>query len=177
VLDVLKQWQHERVPLVIRKATSSDTELVISSRLDFLRDVRGTGFEASSDLTARTRSFVIAESDGGRLHTWVAEEAERFAGIVSLLLWPRPPRPEDSRVFDGYIINMFVPPDRQRQGIGKQLLERCLASAPELGIGRFVLHTTDEGRQLYESTGFRHTQKWMHLAVADFDDQPNEDRA
>lgn len=45
-----------------------------------------------------------------------------------------------------------MPPHQQRRGIGKRLLEHCLNSAKELGIGRFVLHSTDAGRRLYESS-------------------------
>ena len=154
------------VTTVIRKATAADTDLVVSSRLDFLRTVRSTRIlDRETELEAETRAFVLAEREAGRLHTWIAEDAGEFVGIVSVLLWPRPPRPEDPRVADGYIINMFVRPDRQRQGIGGLLLAECLESARELGVARFVLHSTDEGRHLYESTGFRPTQKWMALTV------------
>ncbi len=151
---------------VIRKATASDVDLVVSSRLDFLRAVRSTEVLASQDeLEAETRSFVLTEGDAGRLHTWIAEDTGQFVGIVSVLLWPRPPRPVDLRRADGYIINMYVRPDRQRRGVGAQLLARCLSSARELGVSKFVLHSTDEGRPLYESAGFRPTQNWMTLAV------------
>lgn len=162
--------------LVTRKATTSDVDLVVSSRLAFLRQVRRHDFDESSNLETDTRSFIVAETGQRRLRTWIAEEAEQFAGIVSLLLWPRPPRPEHSRVFDGCIINMFVPPDRQHQGIGRRLLDQCLGSAAELGIGKFVLHTTDEGHHLYEATGFTPTQNWMQLAVTDADTRNGERR-
>ena len=151
---------------MIRKATGADVDLVVSSRLDFLRAVRATEvLEGESKLEAETRSFFLAEWEAGKLHTWLAEDAGQLVGIVSVLLWPRPPRPEDLRVADGYIINMFTRPDRQREGIGAELLSQCLESARELGVGRFVLHSTDDGRQLYESAGFRPTQNWMALAV------------
>ncbi len=152
--------------MVICSATPSDIDLVVSSRLDFLDEVRAPNVRDGAVLEVETRSFVIAESTAGRLHTWIAEDGGEFAGIVSVLLWPRPPRPDDFRVMDGYIINMFVPPHRQRRGVGRRLLEHCLHSSRELGIGRFVLDSTDQGRRLYESVGFTPTANWMDLPVA-----------
>ena len=164
--DVARDANIACVTAVIRKATVADVDLVVSSRLDFLRAVRSTEIlDGEAQLAAKTRSFVRAEFEAERLHTWIAEQPGEFLGIVSLLLWSRPPRPGNLRVADGYIINMYVRPDRQRQGIGGLLLAECLQNGRELGVARFVLHSTDEGRHLYESIGFRPTQNWMTLAT------------
>lgn len=157
---------------MIRKATAADLDLVVSGRLDFLRSVRATEIlEGEEQLEAETRSFVLSEGTAGRLYTWIAEDAGQFVGLVSVLLWPRPPRPGDLRQVDGYIINMFVRPDRQRRGVGARLLRQCLDSAGELGVSRYVLNATDEGRHLYESADFRPTQSWMALAIPAADER------
>lgn len=65
------EWHHSPVPLVIRNATSAGIDLVVSSRLDFLREVRGPDRPNAADLEFETRSFIVAESDAGRLHTWI----------------------------------------------------------------------------------------------------------
>lgn len=151
--------------VVVRRAGMEDLGAVVSRRLEFLGAVRGPGFRPSDDLAARTRSFVVAEQRAGRLHTWVAEEGAEIVGIVSLLLWPRPPQPEDIRTTEAYIINMYVPPTHQRQGIGTRLLDCCLGSSEELGIRKFLLHATSDGRGLYASRGFAPKVNWMELPV------------
>ena len=153
------------MPIAIRTSTASDIGLLVSSRLSFLKEVRGSDLRGVADLEGETRSFISAESDAGRLHTWIAEDDGDFAGIVSVLLWPRPPRPEDLRVIVGYIINMYVPPHHQRRGIGQRLLDECLASSQDLGISKFVLHTTDDGLRLYESNGFTQPPDYMELLI------------
>lgn len=151
--------------VIVRSATEDDLKTVVTRRLEFLAAVRGPDFRPSEDFVAATRSFIAAEQRAGRLQTWIAEEADRFVGIVSVLLWPRPPQPEDTRTTEGYIINMYVPPAHQRQGIGTRLMDRCLAAAGELGVRKFLLHSTGPGRALYESSGFAVTPNWMELPV------------
>lgn len=153
------------MPVVVRSATPEDLETAVSRRIEFLAAVRGPDFRPSGDLIERTRSFVVAEQGAGRLHTWIAEDGPEFVGIVSLLLWPRPPQPEDFRTTEAYIINMYVPPAYRRRGIGRRLLDGCQQSAEELGIRKFLLHSTDEARGLYESSGFAPKTNWMELPV------------
>jgi GNAT superfamily N-acetyltransferase len=152
--------------VTVRTATVEDLETVVSLRVDFLGAVRGPDFRPSDDFVERTRSFVVAEHHGGRLHTWMAEEGSEPVGIVSMLLWSRPPHPEDARTTEAYIINMYVLPAQQRRGIGRRLLDCCLQSAAELGIRKFLLHSTAEGHVLYESSGFAPKVNWMELPTS-----------
>ncbi len=108
-----------------------------------------------------TRQFVDDEVAAGRMHSWLAEHEGSCVGIVSMLLWSRPPRPHDRGTRDAYIINMYVVPEHQRNGVGRRLLDACLAAADEFGIGKFLLHATDDGRPLYESTGFAANANWL----------------
>ena len=74
--------------------------------------------------------------------------------------------PARPRFPDAYIINMYVVPEHQGNGIGRLLLDTCLATADEFGIGKFLLHTTDEGRPLYESAGFAANANWLERPPA-----------
>jgi len=153
------------VTVRIRIATSNDIDLIVSRRLEFLASVRGPDYRMPAGFEAATRSFVAAERDGGRLHTWIAEDDGVFLGIVSIMLWARPPQPEDLRTAEAYIINMYVPPNNQRRGIGRLLLDECIDSADQLGIRKFLLHSTEEGRRLYQARGFEAKSNWMELPV------------
>ncbi len=140
----------------IEYADRDDIDLIVVRRLDFLRDVRHD-MEFDADFVAATRRFITAEFDAGRLHSWIARRPTDgvCVGLVSVILWPRPPRPGSVGTFDGYIINMFVETEFRGSGIGRLLLDACLANRERLGVDGYLLHTTDDGRQLYESAGFQ----------------------
>lgn len=152
--------------VIVRAATVEDVETMVSLRIEFLAALRGPDFRPSDDFVEKTRSFVVAEQLEGRLHTWIAEDGRELVGIVSVLLWSRPPQPKDARTTEAYIINMYVPPAHQRRGIGRQLLARCVESAEVLGIRKFLLHSTVEGRSLYELSGFAPKSNWLELPIS-----------
>lgn len=146
--------------IVIELADTDDMEGVIARRFEFLREVRG-GVELDADFIRATRHFMRGEFDAGRLRSWIARDGDACIGVVSMLLWPRPPRPGDPSMLDGYVINMHVEPTLRRGGLGRRLLDACLADADTLGVGRVQLHTTDDGRALYESAGFAANERML----------------
>ena len=147
--------------VVVRKASQADLDLVVQQRLEFLRSVGDHDVVADPEFVEATRQFVEEEIVADRLHSWLAETDESCIGVVSMLLWPRPPRPNDRGTRDAYIINMHVAEASRGAGVGRRLLSACLASADEFGIGKFLLHATDAGRPLYESSGFVENPRWL----------------
>ncbi len=95
--------------------------------------------------------------DWQRLLTWspdgcfVLEEVDR--GLVGTV----------TTTFYGtalaWIGMMIVAPDRQRRGLGRQLMRAALDSLIARETGRIMLDATAAGRPLYESLGFRATGK------------------
>ena len=51
-------------------------------------------------------------------------------------------------------MNMYVGPAHRRRGIAQALLDEVIAAAPDLGLRGLFLHTTTEGRPVYEAAGF-----------------------
>lgn len=147
--------------VVVRKAERSEADGVVHQRLEFLRAVGDQALVDDPDFVAATRQFVEDEIRADRLHTWFAETTESCIGVVSMLLWPRPPRPNDRGTRDAYVINMHVAAPFRARGVGRRLLDACLASSDEFGIGKFLLHATDDGWPLYESSGFAANPRWL----------------
>jgi len=59
----------------------------------------------------------------------------------------------------GNILNVFVRPENRRQGIARELMSVALAWCGANGIDHVVLHSSVDGRRLYESLGFTPTNE------------------
>ena len=150
----------------IRKAGLEDTQTVVEARLELLRATRTEGFQFLPDFEKTTEEYVLRETQHGKMHTWLAEDLKgQCIGVISLLLWSRPPLPEDDRIVEACVVNAYVKPEQRRRGIGSRLLDECLASAEELKIRRFMLRTTDDGLPLYTSREFTRNNLLMERDV------------
>lgn len=157
----------------IRPAGRGDLDRLSHLRLEFLADVHGVPVSALTDeLLEPTRTFTTSTFDAGQLHSWLAVDAGdgsdgdgELAGGVSVVLMPAPPRPGDVRAWEGYVINMYVRPPWRRRGLGRQLFDACLSGAPALGVRRFFLMATPDGRPLYEENGFATNDTWLELRL------------
>jgi GNAT superfamily N-acetyltransferase len=148
--------------MTIRKATSDDLDLVARMRLEFLAAHRAIAVDdLSPTFRAATRDYLEARSADGRLHSWLAEDDDVAVGVVTLLVSDGPPRPDDLRTEEGYILNMYVRASHRRRGIGQALFDACLAVGGELDLRRLYLRATDDGRPMYERAGFRTNDEWM----------------
>ena len=72
------------------------------------------------------------------------------------------PTAEELRDLDAYIINMHVDATHRSRGIGRLLVDACLAECEAMGVRRFTLNATDDGRPLYESVGFIDEPNWLN---------------
>ena len=139
----------------IRPATADDLEELCRLRLAFLGDLQDVDpAEFEAEFVDATRAFFVDTMAAGRVHSWLATDADRNIGIVSVVTVDMPPRPQQLGAFEGYIINMYVESQGRSKGIGRALLEVVLDAAEELGVRGFFLHHTPDGLPLYLSVGF-----------------------
>jgi GNAT superfamily N-acetyltransferase len=76
------------------------------------------------------------------------------------------PRPDTLDALDeAYLPNVYVDDEHRRRGLARRLTETVLAWCRERGMGRVVLHASDEGRSLYESLGFVASPREMRLVL------------
>ncbi len=149
----------------IRVAGPEDIDVLCQLRVEFLAEHRGEDQATlSGHFSEETRRFFEQGIDDGTVLSWLAEEGAAI-GLVSVVLQTAPPRPEDTRVVEGLIINMFVRGTERGRGVGRALLRSCLAAAPERGIRTFNLYATEAGRPLYLDEGFSTAHNWMVLRL------------
>ena len=151
----------------IRTTGPDDLDTLTDLRVAFIAEVRSLAVEALRDeLRAPTRAFVGRHSGDGSLHSWLAEHAGEPVGAVSLLLYPVPPLPGESRTHAGYVLNMYVDPAHRRGGAGRALFDACIGGGEALGVRRMFLIATEAGRPLYERSGFAPNDAHLELRLA-----------
>jgi GNAT superfamily N-acetyltransferase len=112
-----------------------------------------TTFEA---LVARIVADYAERHDPGREAAWIAEVDERRAGCVFCVA-------EDERVAKLRIL--LVDPAARGLGLGRRLVDRCVAFAREAGYRELRLwtnHPLVAARRIYEAVGFELVESEPH---------------
>jgi GNAT superfamily N-acetyltransferase len=152
----------------IRPATLDDAEVIIAQRRAMFFEM---GYDDQAVLDAMASAFrpwLRRKMAEGEYLAWLAVRADGFVG-AGLGLWlmdwpphmvgPGPPR--------GNILNVYTDPDSRRQGLARRLMEAALDWCRANSIRAVILHSSKEGRPLYEKLGFRPTNEMRIVLSAD----------
>ncbi|HEX4765540.1 MAG TPA: bifunctional helix-turn-helix transcriptional regulator/GNAT family N-acetyltransferase [Lichenihabitans sp.] len=119
---------------------------------------REYGWDRSYEgLVAGILADFVAGYDAAREDAWVAEHLGTVAGSVFLVKSADP--------VEAKLRLLYVDPDARGLGIGRALVERCIARAREIGYGRLTLWTNDvlvAARRIYQAAGFRLVSEAPH---------------
>jgi GNAT superfamily N-acetyltransferase len=149
----------------IRVATASDLELISWHRAQMFRDM--------GELTAglfesfRTQSLQSLQRmfEQKNYLGWLASSQNQPAKIIAgagALLRETPPHPEPNAngkidIVSGrqaVIVNVYTEPEWRRRGLAALLMKTIIDWTREQGIESVVLHSSDQGRGVYERLGF-----------------------
>ena len=106
-------------------------------------DLIAAAFDTPRDVIARCIDVCMTETAG--VETWIAWGDEGPMCTVSVT-----PTGDTAG-----ISLMATPPEHQRKGIGRALLTQVIADYRRRGVERFHLGSSQAGRRLYESLGFK----------------------
>ena len=141
----------------LRPAALNDLEVLVGFRVRLFQELGelGSDSELAGFRTLTHESFDRGLRSGTCL-AWIAEVLGP-APIASAVmhLFPKLPSPVNLALFEGYLLNIYTVPAWRRQGAASALVEAAVREARALGLHRIRLHTTPEGRRVYEQAGFR----------------------
>lgn len=117
------------------------------------------------DIMARNFEPWVAKAlEDGKYMGWLTSDGDKVVAGAGLMLLDWAPHPLDPRSTQrGYLLNVYVEPEYRRQHLASQLIEYALAEARRRKIRVVALHSTEAGRQLYESNGFRRTNEMFYV--------------
>ena len=148
----------------IRQATVEDVDIIIQQRCAMFADM-GYGDEKSRNAMAIVaRPFIEAALEDGSYQGWLAMDGDRVVAGGGLAIVGFQPTPLDLNPRRVWVLNMYTEPAYRRRGMARVILESMIRWCSEHGYKSMYLHTSDEGRPLYESFGFRPTNE-MRLVL------------
>lgn len=152
------------IMLKTRQATVSDAALITRHRRRMFVDAGRADTPVLSVMADAHEPWVAKEIAAERYLGWITEDDGTPVAGAGLLLLDWPPHPLDPRSTQrGYLLNVYVEPEYRRRKLASNLIEMALAEARRRYIRVVALHSTEEGRRLYEANGFRSTNEMFYV--------------
>jgi len=121
------------------------------------------GYSDNAALDAMSKAFepwLRRKMESGEYLAWLAVTPDSsVAAGLGLWLMDWPPHMIGAGARRGNILNVFVRPENRRQGIARHLMKVALAWCAANGVDHVMLHSSADGRHLYESLGFGPTNE------------------
>jgi ribosomal protein S18 acetylase RimI-like enzyme len=150
--------------LETRIATVADAKLITYHRRRMFVDAGRADNQVLDVMSTNFEPWVVKMIEEGKYFGWFTVDAGKVVAGAGLLLLDWPPHPLDPRSTQrGYLLNVYVEPEYRRKKLASHLIEFALAEARRRKIRVVALHSTEEGRRLYESNGFRRTNEMFYV--------------
>lgn len=140
----------------LRQASPEDVDALLRLRLALFEELEPDKTREGGDaLVDLTRRFLQESLPTGRFVAWLVEtDAGDAVACSGLSPFDRPPSPGALEAREGYILNMYTAPAWRGRGLARAMMEALIAHARAAGYRKLWLHTSPDGRALYESLGF-----------------------
>jgi ribosomal protein S18 acetylase RimI-like enzyme len=150
--------------LETRTATAADAATITHHRHRMFVDAGRRDTPVHRVMSQNFEPWVLQMISEGKYLGWLTEDDGKVVAGAGLLLLDWPPHPLDPHSTQrGYLLNVYVEPEYRRRKLASHLIEYVLAEARRRKIRVVALHSTDEGRPLYESNGFRQTNEMFYV--------------
>jgi GNAT superfamily N-acetyltransferase len=144
----------------IRPATIADAGIIVHHRRAMFSDM---GYLDQAALDAMAAAFVPwlrRKMEEGEYLTWLAVAAdESVRAGLGLWLMDWPPHMIGPGARRANILNVYTEPGSRRRGLARQLMQVALEYCSVHRIRAVILHSSPDGRALYESLGFQPTNE------------------
>ncbi len=151
--------------ITYRRATVADVETLASLRWRMETERHPEHPVAEADYAAylaAARQDLHAEIERGAHVAFLAETDGVVVACAILIWWTMLPNLTDLHRKRGYVSSVYTDPTWRRRGLARNLMERLMAQAQEMGMQRLIPWASEMGRPLYLDLGFAptHALEW-----------------
>ncbi|MBS0026122.1 GNAT family N-acetyltransferase [Chitinophaga sp. 22321] len=141
--------------ITYRKADINDIPQLVHLRLQFLKEIYPKA-DTSQDVVLQDhlRVYLKEHLSQNTFVNWFAEAEGRVVASAGIVFYNQPPLYHNLEGKVAYILNVYTLPAFRRKGIAKALMQKLMAEAKARNTGKVSLHTSQDGRLLYEQLGF-----------------------
>ena len=137
----------------------TDLTQLLSWRKEVIENVFG---ETPSDSLMEANKAYYEKHIPDETHiAFIALYNSQEAGSGSICLSDELPSPDNPSGRCAYLMNIYVRPEFRERGLGHAIVRQLLTEAQNLNCGKIYLETTEDGRRVYESLGFREMPDMM----------------
>ena len=144
----------------IRSATEADIPTLLYHRRSMWLDM---GYDDPMRLdraeTSARSYFESALPDGSYRGFLAVDSANKVVGGGGVVISHWPGDLHESKPHRAMILNVYVERDCRRRGIARMLMNEMIGWCRDNGFARVGLHSSAEGRALYEGLGFTPTNE------------------
>lgn len=145
---------------LIRPANLDDIPILLHHRRSMWLDM---GYDDAAKLDRAERSarsyFESSVADGSYRGFLAVDGSNQVVGGGGVVISHWPGDLHESKPHRAMILNVFVERDYRRRGIARGLMNEMIDWCRENGFARVGLHSSDDGRALYEALGFTPTNE------------------
>jgi GNAT superfamily N-acetyltransferase len=148
--------------MTTRPATfkTPDLEAIVHHRRAMFQDMGYRDEHALEAMSARFRPWLRRKMEAGEYLAWFALTPDSsIAAGLGLWLMDWPPHMVAAGQWRGNILNVYTEPEHRRRGMARALMQIALDWCAANQVGAVILHSSPEGRALYESLGFTPTNE------------------
>jgi GNAT superfamily N-acetyltransferase len=149
---------------LIRPGTLADVETIVAQRRAMFHEM---GYHDEQVLDAMCQAFrpwLEGKMWDNQYLAWFAVDASgEIAAGLGLWLMDWPPHMIGPGAPRGNIVNVYTQPESRRMGLARRLMETALEWCRANGVSTVILHSSKDGRPLYESMGFESTNEMRIL--------------
>ena len=148
--------------MIFRKANLNDVNELINLRKQQLLDEGNNG---ENNIDSDLRNYFLESIKNNTFISWVAIEDNEIIATSGLCFYQLPPTYSNPSGKVAYITNMFTKKEYRRKGIASKLFEKIMSEANLLKYKNIRLHTSFDGKRIYQKYGFTDSEGFMHLKI------------
>jgi GNAT superfamily N-acetyltransferase len=138
----------------IREATLADIPEILRHRRRMYEDMRYSDDATLARMQQVTEPYLRATMAGGSFRGWLACAGDRIVAGAAVVIVQWPAHTYDLECRRATILNVYTEPEFRRRGIARLLMRTLIDCCRQEGFARVFLHSSDDGRPLYQSLGF-----------------------